>query len=93
MMLLYEIETTGNVSEMHFTTLVENAIDWWISYCLTPRTTSAVCKTNDTCKEVQVKFTLRKKKKTSFIEQISMYLWSNMPIKCPLSNKGKQLFS
>lgn len=27
MMLLYEMETTGNVSEMHFTTLVENAID------------------------------------------------------------------
>lgn len=31
MMLLYEMETTGNVSEMHFTTLVENAIDWSIS--------------------------------------------------------------
>ena len=35
-MLLYEMETTGSVSEMHFTALVENVIDWSVSPCAWP---------------------------------------------------------
>jgi hypothetical protein len=43
MMLLYKMETTGNVSEMHFTTLVENAIDWSESHRVWPQQVPLQC--------------------------------------------------
>lgn len=93
-MLLYEMETTGNVSELHFTTLVENAIDWSVSHCLTPKTTSAVWKTNDMWRKVSSKNPhLKKKLSYSFIEKMSVSLWSNMPIKCLQSHKQKQVIN
>lgn len=61
--LLYEMETTGSVSEMHFTALVENVIDWSVSHCLTPKITPAVWKTNGLWKKVSNKIHIKKKKK------------------------------
>lgn len=56
MMLLYEMETTGNVSEMHFTTLVKNAIDWSVSHCVWPQELSLQCARQMTCEgKFQVK--------------------------------------
>lgn len=95
--LLYEMETTGSVSEMHFTALVENVIDWSVSHCLTPKITPAVWKTNGLWKKVSNKIHIKKKRNKhkisyAFLEKMLISLWRNVPIKCLLSHQGKQLF-
>lgn len=66
-MLLYEMETTGSVSEMHFTALVENVIDWSVSHCVwPPKLPLHFGKQMAYERKFQTKSTLKKKKKLSY---------------------------
>lgn len=66
-MLLYEMETTGSVSEMHFTALVENVIDWSVSHCVwPPKLPLHFGKQMAYERKFQTKSTLKKKKTQLF---------------------------
>ena len=95
-MLLYEMETTGSVSEMHFTALVENVIDWSESHCVwPPKLPLQFGRQMAYERKFQTKSILKKETNTklsySFLEKMLIYLWRIVPIKYLLSHQGKQL--